>query len=105
MRKMGCTEMITLGQIGGEEIGIQLELVKSALGKDPLIIVGMTFFQKVKGEWKMSKYAQYQKADFTSIHDKSEMKENFGSCNWQTLLFESKQVSINLRSRYYFFRN
>jgi hypothetical protein len=100
LKKIGRTEIISVGKINGKELGMQLELVRSSLGKEPMLITGKAFFLKKDGEWQMSNSMDYHRAEFKTIHDKSGMeKRPWGYGGLQTLEF-----FVSYRERCYFFR-
>ena len=103
LRKIGCSEIVTIGNIDGMDIGMQLELVRSYLGKESLVITGKAIFRKLHDEWLMSKYVIYQKAEFIMVPDISSMKQASGGGVFQFNISESIPFSVSYKERYYFF--
>src|SRR5258708_10156171 len=54
LRKLGCSEIVTIGNINGMDIGMQLELVRSYLGKESFVISGKATFFKLHDEWMIN---------------------------------------------------
>jgi len=104
LRKLGCSEIVTIGEINGRKIGMQIELVRSYLGNESLVISGMAFFQKLHDDWIMLKNVHYHKAEFKTIPNESGMsKEVLGGSGMQFQMPDLKEFSISYKERYYFF--
>jgi len=69
LKKIGCSDIVSLGYANDKEIGLQLEILKSSFGNDSLFVIGKAFFLKVNGDWKIGSIIHYQERDFKKISD------------------------------------
>lgn len=76
LEKYGLSDIISLGIVKGNEVGVQLELLKSSLGNKTLLVCGIGYFLKKDGEWKMSSFTNFSHPDCKVISDKSQMNTN-----------------------------
>src|SRR6188768_700881 len=67
LEKVGHSEIISLGKIDSMEIGFQLEILKSQLGKTDLFVGGKAFYFKKDGKWQMHSRPSYHSPEFKIV--------------------------------------
>jgi len=75
LQKFGCSDIVRMGKIDEIEIGFQFELFKSNLGEKNSIQLGIAFFTKEGGKWKMYYEPTYRSTEYKIIGDKSGVSE------------------------------
>ncbi len=64
VQKLGCTDIISIGNIKNNEFAIQIETAISLIGKTERLVVGMAFYMKKKGKWEMMRDPSYREYVF-----------------------------------------
>jgi hypothetical protein len=103
LEKYGCTDIISLGSIKENEIGLQFEILKSNLGGKSIVVNGKGYFLKKDGEWKMSSVTTYQQSDCKIISDKSEIssKDFVVSSVSNSSVTTKSELTIEFLQRFY----
>jgi hypothetical protein len=73
--KFAPTGIINLGKIDEIEVGFQFELYKSGLAEKDNIILGIAFFTKNEGKWKLYQSPSYRSFEYKTIASKSDLSE------------------------------
>lgn len=75
LQKFGCSDIVSMGKIDDLQIGLQFELFKSNLGEKNSIQLGIAFFTKDGGKWKMYHDPIYRSTEYKIIGDESGISE------------------------------
>ena len=102
LEKYGTSEIISLGILKGQEIGLQFEMTRGMLGNKNMMINGYAFFLKHEGEWRIGDRAQYQYSAHKIISDKSHIRTRDAQhCSSSSLIEKDKHIGIQYNDRYY----
>lgn len=72
INKLGCSDIITIGQILNLEFGIQIETLVSQIGQAERLVVGKVFYIKKGRSWELVVQPQYSEELFNiSVQGKS----------------------------------
>ena len=102
----GRSEIISLGSVENNEIGLQFEILKSKLGDTTLVINGKGYFLKKDGRWKMSKMSDFYQSNCKVILDKSEISDKdfvLGGVS-HTSITTKQELSLEYVCRFYIFK-
>ena len=99
--KLGHSDIISLGEIDGTEIGIQVELITSQLGDSNIFVIGKAFYLKKDGRWQMHFQPSYQTAAFKIVSSKpSKMPEDYGEASTGI-----QDLQVNYKEHYFIIRS
>lgn len=100
------SEIISVGVINGQEIGLQAEILKSNLNDSISVVAGKGYFLKQNGNWKMVKIKNFYAAPFKWITDKKDINENeFTNCFYSVTDSDTKkELTFHFLEYYYLFQ-
>ena len=101
LKRIGCSEIVSLGYIDDQEIGLQIEIIKSSLGDTPILVTGKAFFLKKGGDWKMGSVISYQEYNYKKISDWSQLNDKEFSVGSFSVNKLNGEFQLNFRDRYY----
>jgi len=106
LTRLDTTPIIRLGVVGGKEVGMRLELLKSNIGLERIYVLGKAFFSMTSNGWKLSNAIFYNGITPKIVSSIADMKdEDFvESGNSFESITETSTFTINYRERRYIIR-
>ncbi|MBX9779830.1 MAG: hypothetical protein K2X26_05760 [Chitinophagaceae bacterium] len=101
LKKMGFSNIVSLGNVNEKEIGIGSEILKSSFGNDSIFVFGIAFFLRENGDWKIGSVIQYQQKNFIKISDWAQINNKNFSLAAASLNKHNSEFEISYRERFY----